>query len=213
MMVDLIRRSTRCIRLKRMRQFLNIMKPSSQETILDIGGYPELWVQCGYNGQIVFLNLEKPEVYLAARAVPPNCHYIQGDGRCLKFPGKSFDIVFSNSVIEHVGGLEDQRAFAHETSRVGKRYWIQTPNKNFPIEPHFNFPLFQFLPLSMRERIAVFWPFSWPKRWNRSDKELKDIVRNINLITIKEMRTLFPDGQLWEEHLFGFVKSIVMYHC
>lgn len=211
MIIDLIRRSTQGMRLKRMQQFLHIIKPSIHDSILDVGGYPDLWLDYGYKGHIVFLNLEDPETYRINRAIPPNCRYTQGDACCLDFADKSFDIVFSNSVIEHVGDYENQRAFAHETSRVGKRYWIQTPNKNFPIEPHFNFPLFQFLPLSMRERIAVFWPFSWPKRWNRSDKELKDIVRNINLITIKEMRSLYPDGELWEERLFGFTKSIVVY--
>jgi len=150
--IDFIRYLTEGMRKKRMRQFLSIMMPSSQEVILDIGGYPELWAQCGYKGKIVFLNLEKPETY---RAIPPNCSYIQGNGCCLNFPDKSFDIVFSNSVIEHVGNWENQKAFAHETSRVGKRYWIQTPNKSFPIEPHFNFPFFQFFPLSIRKQIAV----------------------------------------------------------
>ena len=164
-----------------------------------------------YKGQVVFLNLEDPKTY---RAIPPNCRYIRGDGRCLDFPDKSYDIVFSHSVIEHVGGWEDQKAFAHETSRVEKRYWIQTPNKNFPIEPHFNFPLLQFLPLSIRDWIAVSWPFSFPKRYGqRSSEELKDIVRSIRLLTIGEMRALYPDDELWKERLFGFGKSIVVYRC
>ena len=207
MIIDLIRRSTQRMRLKRMQQFLRIMEPSSQETILDIGGYPELWLQCGYEGEIVFLNLVNPERY---HAIPPNCRYVQGDGCCLDFPDKSFDIVFSNSVIEHVGKWENQKAFACEGQRVGERYWIQTPNKNFPIEPHFNFPMFQFLPLFMRKRIAVVWPFSYIKRWGIAHGTF---IRNLRLLTVEEMRTLFPNGQLLEEHLFGFVKSIIAYRC
>lgn len=207
MIIDLIRRSTQRMRLKRMRQFLRIMDPSSKETILDVGGYPELWFQSCYEGEIVFLNLEHPESF---RAIPPNCRYVQGDGRCLDFADKSFDIVFSNSVIEHVGKWENQKAFAREASRVGKRYWIQTPNKNFPIEPHFNFPLFQFLPLFMRKRIAAVWPLSYTKRWRL---DMQTFIRNLRLLTTEEMRTLFPDGRLLEEHLFGFLKSIVAYRC
>jgi hypothetical protein len=91
-----------------------------------------------------------------------------------------------------------------------------TPNKNFPIEPHWNFPLFQFLPISMREWIGVFWPFSFIKRnegKNATRKELKDFVRSIRLLTNRELQTLYPDGKLWEEHLFGLVKSIVVYRC
>jgi hypothetical protein len=207
MTIDFIRRSTQGMRLKRMQQFLRIMNPSRQQSILDIGGYPELWLQSGYQGEIVFLNLETPENF---PAIPPNCRYVQGDGRSLDFTDKSYDIVFSNSVIEHVGKWECQKAFAREASRVGKRYWIQTPNKNFPIEPHSNFPLFQFLPLFMRKRIAVVWPFSYIKR-GRMDTET--FIRDLRPLTIEEMRTLLPDGQLWKEHLFGFVKSIVVYRC
>lgn len=205
MIIDLIRRSTQGMRLKRMQQFLRIMELSSEETILDIGGYPDLWLLCGYKGKIVFLNLEDSDDY---RAIPPNCCYVQGDGCCLHYPDKSFDIVFSNSVIEHVGEWENQKAFAREASRVGKRYWIQTPNKNFPIESHFNFPLFQFLPLFIRKRIAVVWPFSYTKRWRL---DAQTLICNLRLLTAQEMRTLFPDGQLLEEHLFGFVKSIAAY--
>ena len=124
------------------------------------------------------------------------------------------DIVFSNSVGDHVGDWGDQKAFAHQTSCVGKGYWIQTPNKNFPIEPHWYFPLFQFLPLSVHEEIAVFWPFSFPRRYgHRMAEDLKDMVRNIRPLKVEEMRSLFPDGDLWEERLFGFIKSIVVYRC
>lgn len=209
--VDLVRRNTQDIRLKRMHHFFRIMKPSIKEIILDVGGNPELWTLCGFNGQIVLLNLEKHETF---RTKYPNWRYIQGDGRCLKFPDKSFDIVFSNSVIEHVGDWDDQKAFAHETRRVGKRYWIQTPNKNFPFEPHFNFPMFQFLSSSIQTKIATFWPFSFPKRYgHRIASDLKEIMQNTRLLTIAEMQILYPDGEFWEERLFCLIKSIVAYRC
>jgi SAM-dependent methyltransferase len=199
------------MRQKRMYQFLRIMKPSAHEVILDVGGYPELWIDCGYEGKIVFLNIENPDTYQFSR---PNSDYMQGDGRCLQFPDKSFDIVFSNSVIEHVGGWEDQMAFSAEASRVGKRYWIQTPNKNFPIEPHYNFPFIQFFPEKMREWVACFWPFSFFKRFGKhTAKETKEFIRSIRLLTIEEMKILFPDGQLWKEPFWSFLKSIVAYRC
>jgi len=211
--LDLIRASTRGMRLKRMHQFLSIMKPSSEEIILDVGGSPDLWDICGYRGQVVLLNLEDPEIY---GPMPPNCRYVRGDARCVDFPDKSFDIVFSNSVLEHVGSWEDQKAFARETSRIGRRYWIQTPNKNFPIEPHWNFPLFHFLPISMREWIAVRWPLSFIKKnegRNSNSKELRGFVQSIRLLNERELLILYPDGRLWRERLFGLVKSIVVYRC
>jgi 2-polyprenyl-3-methyl-5-hydroxy-6-metoxy-1,4-benzoquinol methylase len=59
---------------------------------------------------------------------------------------RSFDIVFSNSVIEHVGDAESQQQFAHEIARVGRAYWVQTPNRRFPVEPHLLTPFLHFLP-------------------------------------------------------------------
>lgn len=53
-----------------------------------------------------------------------------------QFQDNEFDAVFSNSVIEHVGDYEAQRQMANEIMRVGKRYFVQTPNFYFPIEPH-----------------------------------------------------------------------------
>lgn len=63
--------------------------------------------------------------------------YVSGDACCApQYPDKSFDVVFSNSVIEHVGDDEKQAQFALEVRRIGKSYWVQTPSKYFPIEAH-----------------------------------------------------------------------------
>ena len=72
-----------------------------------------------------------------------------------------FDIVFSNSVIEHLGDIEGQRRMAKEIRRVGKYYYLQTPNRNFPVEPHFQFPFFQFLPKWLRTAIVRRWSIGW----------------------------------------------------
>lgn len=207
----IIRRSTQSMRLNRINAFLQIMRPSSHETILEVGGEPQQWLQCGYRGTIVFLNLYDSKDF---QHIAPNFHYLQGDGRCLDLPDNSFDIVFSNSVIEHVGALAEQKQFANETSRVGKRYWIQTPNKYFPIEPHFNFPLMQFLPLRLRVTIAESWPLFYPPSLDYNEAaNMEDIVRSIRLMTIADMRALYPNGTIWKERLCGLVKSIVAYRC
>ena len=207
----MIRRSTQSMRLNRINTFLRIMKPSSHDTILEVGGEPQQWLQCGYRGTVVFLNLYDPQHF---KHIAPNFHYIQGDGRSLNLSDNSFDIVFSNSVIEHVGALAEQKRFADETSRVGKRYWVQTPNRHFPIEPHFNFPLMQFFPLKLRVTIAQRWPLFYPPSLDYNDAaNMEDIVRSIRLITTADMRALYPTGTIWKERLFGLVKSIVAYRC
>lgn len=39
-----------------------------------------------------------------------------------------------------VGKERDQERMAAEILRVGRHCYVQTPNKNFPVEPHFIFP-------------------------------------------------------------------------
>ena len=114
-------------------------------TILDVGGTAAFWqaLQVGDGVTIIILNLRSEPVQ------EPHLRSIAGDARDLSaFADRSIDIVYSNSVIEHVGSLEDQRRMADEIRRVGKRYFVQTPNAYFPLEPHFLVPGFQFMPLT-----------------------------------------------------------------
>src|SRR4029079_8533354 len=76
----------------------------------------------------------------------PHVPYVQGDACALPFEDGAFDVVFSNAVIEHVGDRERQRAFVSEAIRVGRRAFITTPNRRFPIEVHTRLPLVHWLP-------------------------------------------------------------------
>jgi ubiquinone/menaquinone biosynthesis C-methylase UbiE len=88
----------------------------------------------------VDITLLNPEL---SESAPSNFTAFVGDGRSMpQFEDHQFDIVFSNSTIEHVGSIDDQRAMAREIVRVGRKYYVQTPNRYFPIEPHFVFPFF-----------------------------------------------------------------------
>ena len=84
------------------------------------------------------------------RARYPEIRYVQGDACALPFEDGAFDIVFSNAVIEHVGGRERQRQFVSEALRVGRRVFITTPNRRFPIEVHTRLPLVHWLPDASR---------------------------------------------------------------
>jgi hypothetical protein len=125
-----------------------------------------------------------------------------------RFKDNEFDIVFSNSVIEHLFTKDNQRKMANEARRVGKNYYIQTPNYYFPIEPHWLFPLFQYFPRSVKISLSQVIP------WGRhavSKKQAEDFVNEVRLLTVKEMKELFPDGKLYREILAGLTKSIIMY--
>jgi ubiquinone/menaquinone biosynthesis C-methylase UbiE len=133
-----------------------------------------------------------------------------GDAKNMKeFEDESFDVVFSNSVIEHVGGFEQQRQMANEVRRVGKRIFLQTPNRYFPIEPHFLFPLFQFLPTRFQVYIIQHFSPGWLGK--AADREQANkIVSSIRLLTKKELGILFPGVSIHQEKAFGLAKSFVV---
>jgi hypothetical protein len=125
------------------------------------------------------------------------------------FADASFDVIYTNSVIEHVGGLEDQRRMADEIRRVGKRYFLQTPNRFFPLEPHFLFPFFQFLPISIRVFLLRNFHLGWFGRIPDA-KRAKEIVESVRLLDRKDMLELFPGAHSYDERVFGMTKSFVV---
>src|SRR5689334_2916735 len=111
-----------------MRLFEQTFRISGTTRVLDVGGSPFIWEFATVRPRLTFLNLPAA---LPVRS--DNDSLVAGDGRKLPFKDAAFDIVFSNSVIEHVGTRADQQMFASEIARVGRRYWVQTPNQGFPI--------------------------------------------------------------------------------
>ncbi len=128
-----------------------------------------------------------------------NVTVVQGDGTRLPFGDREFDVAFSNSVIEHVPRAL-QPAFAAEVRRVSSRYYVQTPNRYFPIEPHYQLPLFQFLPESARRWLNARLSLGWqPKgRWEE-----------ITLLGASDLERLFPDAEIHRERVLGLTKSLI----
>jgi SAM-dependent methyltransferase len=176
--------------------------------ILDIGGDAKFWAEVGTAGpedvELTVLNLQhQPGGDLSLR-------YIQADARHLPFlPDCIFDVVFSNSVIEHVGSAEDQTKVAREILRVGKRYFVQTPSWWFPLEPHFLFPGFQFLPFSWRVWIASHYKAGWYCHPGNPAAARREVA-SIRLLTKTDCRRLFPGAEVRTERLFGFAKSYII---
>jgi hypothetical protein len=176
--------------------------------ILDVGGTQKFWEVMGFAGtervEVTILNLTPPPISL------PNFIGVTGDARDLQFDDASFDIVFSNSVIEHVGGYLDQCRMAREVKRVGARYFLQTPNRYFPIEPHFLFPGFQFLPVPARTWLLQHFSLGWRRRV--VDRQgARASVDSIRLLSRSELTALFPEASLFQEKLLGLTKSFVVY--
>jgi ubiquinone/menaquinone biosynthesis C-methylase UbiE len=191
-------------RRKRTQLFLRTFQPHAQTRILDVGGYVwNWWRVVPIDSQIVLLNLNQPQL---GRDVPDRYRVLIGDGRQMSFPDREFDIAYSNSVIEHLRTWEDQQRFAAEMRRVGRGYFVQTPNRWFPIEPHFVTLFIHFLPRALCRKLIR--PLSY-RGWVRSGDniDLRQLADELRLLSKREMRLLFPDAELHRESWFGLTKS------
>jgi len=178
--------------------------------ILDIGGTKQYWDMMIASSDLsrkLIVTLLNPEPLTLTH---PSFIAMRGDGRAMpQFVDRQFDIVFSNSTIEHVGGFEDQKRMADEVRRVGREYYVQTPNRNFPIEPHFVFPFFQFFPVTLRVWLLQHFNLGWFSRI-RDRSEAWHEVTSIRLLNRTEVEQLFPDAIIFDERLYGLVKSFVV---
>ncbi len=196
------------LRRRRFQTFATLARTIPEPVrILDIGGSAAFWrmhlpeLRC--RAEITVVNLEHRGDELQ------NVIAIKGDARDLsQFGDRSFDLGFSNSLLEHVGSAADQRRLAQEIRRVCRGYFVQTPNRYFPIEPHFLVPGWQFLPIALRTSLVQQRQLGWMQReMNRS--AARTIVESIRLLNAREMRALFPDARLIRERIGGLTKSLI----
>jgi hypothetical protein len=198
-------------RAKRMRRFLRAFPDAGRSRILDVGGTAEIWeLTPGAAGRVFLLNMPRA----AAEKESATAEVIYGDGCRLPFADAAFDIVFSNSVIEHVGDGDAQRRFAEEVRRTARGYWVQTPNRYFPVEMHLLTPLVHLLPRSLRAFIVRrFTVWQWIHRPSPDRKQfyVEHFISDIRLLSAADMRRLFPDAVILRERFLLFTKSLVAY--
>ena len=175
-------------RRRKLRLLLDELRPTATTSVLDVGA-DELGYGDGdgcatmnffeesypWPERITALGLHDGEGF---RSRYPDIPYIQGDACALPFADGAFDVVFSNAVIEHVGGRGRQRQFVSEALRVGRRVFITTPNRRFPIEVHTRLPLVHWLPDAVSHRV-----------YRAAGKEF---ATDLHLLTRRSFASLFP---------------------
>lgn len=198
-------------RSRRFRLFESLVKEVPRPIrILDVGGTNSFWEQRGWAGrddvQITLLNVILQD--RRHRNITP----LTGSATDLSlFDTGSFDIVFSNSVIEHLFTFENQRRMGMEIRRVAKAYWVQTPNFWFPMEPHFHIPGWQWMPLDMRVAILRKRRCGWIGPCPDASRA-RQHVAEVRLMTAHELQDIFPGAQLVAERFGMLIKSwIVIY--
>ena len=174
-------------------------------SVIDLGGTAGSWQRAPVRPaavQVVNLEPEPGELPAWIRAD-------QGDACNLpdRILSNHYDLVFSNAVLEHVGGHAQRMRFAEAVHKLADRHWVQTPYRYFPIEPHWLFPGFQFLPVNTRVAVAQRWPLAYGGASTREDALWATL--NVELIGRTEMAYCFPDSAIRVERMFGLVKSLI----
>jgi hypothetical protein len=195
-------------RSRRWEEFQRRFPGFSDMRVLDLGGTVAFWATAPVRPcALVILNLfqQDPPDGLDARVVV-------GDA-CSPPPeiaGDRFDLVFSNSVIGHLGGHRARREFAEQVQTLGARHWIQTPYRYFPIDPCFVFPGRPFLSVRLQAEVARRWRIG--HRTAQSHREAVELALSVELLSMTELRHYFPHSDIWHERLGGLTKSLIATH-
>jgi hypothetical protein len=198
-------RLLRPFRRRRMQRFAQEFREGRGLRVVDVGGSPFNWSFAPETPRLVLVNLRAPG---DARTLPDGIRLVIGDGTRLAFADAAFDVAFSNSVIEHLGTLERQAAFAAELRRVARGLWVQTPARGFPFEPHLLAPFVHWLPQRWQRRLLRrFTLWGWLSR--PSPERVERFLAETRLLGLREMRELFPDCEIRRERFLGLTKSYV----
>jgi len=175
-------------------------------SVIDLGGTAEAWLRAPVRPSFLHIVNIEPDM---PGELPAWLRVEQGDACALPqhIRNASYDLVFSNSVLEHVGGHMQRTRFAETVHELAKLHWVQTPYRYFPIEPHWLFPGFHFLPLAARARISAVWPLAHTKSidWH----EGLDAAMGVELLSRSEMAYYFPSSDILRERLAGLTKSLI----
>ena len=170
--------------------------------VLDLGGTAIYWTRAPIRPRhVTVVNL------FEAGEDGPGLTAIQGDA--LDAPNLlngQFDVVYSNSLIEHLRGHAARLRFAEVVTSMAPAYIVQTPYRYFPLEPHWIFPGFQFLPTVVRSYIAPRWPLGHTAGWD--SRAASDEVMSTELLSRFEMGFYFPAARIASERVLGLTKSL-----
>lgn len=204
---DIFRPLLTYFRSKRMRMFYWHYPIRRNTRVLDVGGDLFNW-RLLPGAEIPKLTMANIRVPSHPEIIGDEAEWVVADGRQLPFGERAFEIVYSNSVIEHLGAHSDQAMFAQECKRVGRTFFVQTPNRYFPVEPHYLTPFMHWLPRKLRRLLARNFTI-WGLVTRPSEAECRRMVDEIRLLGPAELLALFPDSIIFREKVLGWTKSLI----
>lgn len=203
----LLKKLSHASRTKKFNLFQAVFEPRPEDRVLDIGASGEVFLRYTfedvypYPERIVAGGYELRDV-LSVRRYYSRSRCVVFDGCALPFADKSFDLVFSNAVIEHILGEGRQDQFAREVMRVGKSWFVTTPNYWFPFESHYHLPLIQFLPRSFEREYNRLLGTHIPK----------GEVQELALLSARQLGRLFSTSRIVKVRVTFWPETLVAYH-
>ena len=204
---SLLKKFSHKSRSKKFALLESVFGPRPDDRVLDIGASGEVFLRYTfedvypYPERVVAGGTDFPEISSARRHYP-RPSYALFDGCELPFPDRSFDLVFSNAVIEHILGEGRQEKFAREIMRVGKTWFVTTPNYWYPLESHYHLPLIQFLPRP------------WQRKYNSmfGRQVPKGQIQELGLLSAGRLRRLFPTSHIAKVRVTFWPETLVAYY-
>lgn len=193
-------------RTKKFDLLHSMFRPRPDDRVLDIGASAKMFFRYTfedvypYPERVTAGGYEFEEVW-SARAAYPQPRYAVFDGCALPFPDKSFDLAFSNAVIEHILGKGRQELFAREVMRVARSWFVTTPNFWFPFESHYCLPFIQYLPRPVQREYNRLFGTHVPKGQ----------VQELSLLSGRQMARLFPTSDIARVRVTFWPETLVAY--
>jgi methyltransferase family protein len=194
---------------RRWHEFAERFPGIAEMRVLDLGGTAASWLEGEVRPTHVTLVNLPGEASRADREASrvPWIDVVAGDACDTAADWGRFDLVYSNSVIEHVGGHERRQRFADTVHRHADSHWVQTPYRYFPIEPHYRLPFIQHVPVSVAARMMRAWPYAAVGEAQRKDP-VADVL-SIELLSFAEMHHYFPGSEVIRESFLGLPKGLI----
>ncbi len=200
------------LREKRLDFFLQFCNKFERPVkILDLGGSDYHWRNSDImnNKEFHITLINKENQYTDGFR---NLSFIKRDVNEISiFDDDEYEVVYSNSLLEHLNNFDEQKKMAEEIRRIGKHYFVQTPNYYFPVEPHFLFPFFQFLPEDVQVRLLRNFNLGWFEK-QKNDSQARELASSIRLLKRNELKEMFPDGKIYTEKFLLLNKSFIVYN-
>jgi hypothetical protein len=192
-------------RTSRFRLFMSEMRPTPESNLMDVGVIDTAWRSSNFfeanypwPSQITAVSIDPVPTFQRHH---PEVKVVIADGKNLPFPDQSFEIGFSNAVIEHVGSRDAQRRFVAEMLRTCRRVFIATPNARFPIDPHTLLPFLHWLPTGL-----------WHRLLRAVGHESWADLNRLNPLDARALRSLFPSTtpvRIVRQRLLGLTSVII----